>query len=286
MVGRVVDEVLQHVVEEAHHVFDEGRVILPLDEALDVQRRQAAHRRAVIAEMVNARGQGDLGTQVRGLDRQARELLVLGDLAVHGVGIDDVGLAGLDPRRQQADPEAARLDRGDRRAVLGADQRPVFIGLDGAHEGIAHQHTMVQVLCLAVRVTTGRAPDLDELLDLGMVDRQIDRRRAAPQGALADRQRERIHHPDERDDARSLAVMADLLADGAKIAPIAADAAATRGEPDILVPQIDDALERIRGFVEETGDRQATLGAAVRENGRCRHEPEVGNVIVDALGML
>ena len=29
-VGRAVDEVLQHIVEEAHHVLDNGRVILPL----------------------------------------------------------------------------------------------------------------------------------------------------------------------------------------------------------------------------------------------------------------
>ena len=102
---------------------------------------------------------------------------------------------------------------------------------------------MVQVLGLAVRITTRWPADLDELLDLGMVDRQIDRRRAAPQRALADREGERIHHPDERDDARGLAVMADLLADGPQVAPIAADAAAACREPDILVPQIDDALE-------------------------------------------
>ncbi len=39
-----------------------------------------------------------------------------------------------------------------------------------------------------------------------------------------------------------LAVEADRLADAADIAPIGADAAAARGEPDILVPGVDDAV--------------------------------------------
>jgi len=40
-----------------------------------------------------------------------------------------------------------------------------------------------------------------------------------------------------------------LFADGAQIAPIAADAAAARRKPDILVPEIDDAAQTVGGFV-------------------------------------
>ena len=97
---------------------------------------------------------------------------------------------------------------------------------------------------LAVEVARGLA-DLEELLDLRVRDVEIAGGRAAAQRALADRQRQRIHHPHERDDAAGLAVEADRLADAADIAPIGADAAAARGQPDILVPGADDALEAV-----------------------------------------
>jgi hypothetical protein len=44
---RADDEVLQHVVEEAHDVLDEGRVVAPLQEGLGVDRGQAADRGAL-----------------------------------------------------------------------------------------------------------------------------------------------------------------------------------------------------------------------------------------------
>ena len=69
-----------------------------------------------------------------------------------------------------------------------------------------------------------------------------DRRRAAPQRALADRQGQRIHDADKRDHARGFAVDAHRLADGAQITPIAADTAPRRPAKR-LVPQVDDAVE-------------------------------------------
>ena len=54
---------------------------------------------------------------------------------------------------------------------------------------------------------------------------------------------------DEGDDAGSLAVLAHLLADGAEVAPIGPDAAALGGEPDVLVPQADDAFEAVEAGV-------------------------------------
>ena len=282
-VGRLLDEVLEHVVEEAHHVLDEQRVVAPFGEGLEVKRGQAAHRRAVLAVMVGAGWQRDLAAQIRHADLEPGELVMLGRGAVHVVDEDKIGLAGLDPAGQQADPQRARLDAAHHRLGLGADQRPFLVVLDRAHEGVGDHHAVMQVQRLAVGVAAGGAADLDELLDLGVVDADIDRRRATPQRALRDRERERIHHPDERDDAGGLAVGADLLADRAQIAPVAADAAAARGEPDILVPQIDDAVETVRGLVEEARDRQAAHRAAIRQHRRRRHEPQPRHVVVEPL---
>ena len=58
-VGRALDIIGQHIVEEAHDVLDEQFVAVPLVPGFEVQRRQAAHRGAVGAEMVPARSAGD-----------------------------------------------------------------------------------------------------------------------------------------------------------------------------------------------------------------------------------
>ena len=84
VIRRVVDEVLQHVVEEAHDVFDEARIVLPFQIGLQVQRRQAADGRAVPRpSLVEARRQGDLAAQVGHLDVEAGQLVVFRDLPVH-----------------------------------------------------------------------------------------------------------------------------------------------------------------------------------------------------------
>src|SRR4029434_2134566 len=100
----------------------------------------------------------------------------------------------------------------------------------------------MEVERLAVEVARGLA-DLEELLDLGMRDVEIAGGRAAPQRALADRQSESFHHPPGGDDAVGVAIHADRLADAAHRSPIGSDAAAARGQPDILVPGADDAVE-------------------------------------------
>ena len=93
------------------------------------------------------------------------------------------------------------------------------------HELVGDEHAVVEVERLAVEVAA-RLADLEELLDLGVRDVEVAGGRTAPQRALADRQRQLVHHPDERDDAAGLAVEADRLADAADAAPIGADAAA------------------------------------------------------------
>src|SRR3546814_17128249 len=54
----LVDEILQHVVEEAHDVLEAGGNVLPLSVLLDVQRRPAAHGEATLALLVLSRRQG------------------------------------------------------------------------------------------------------------------------------------------------------------------------------------------------------------------------------------
>src|SRR3546814_17544296 len=61
-----VDIILEHVVEETHHIFDEALLVLPLIPGFEVQGREAAHRGAIVAEMILAGGQRDLAAQVRG----------------------------------------------------------------------------------------------------------------------------------------------------------------------------------------------------------------------------
>src|SRR5690606_39514466 len=114
----------------------------------------------------------------------------------------------------------------------------------GFHERVADEHTVVQVERLAVEVARGFA-DLEELLALGVRDVEIAGGRAPPQRALADRQSQAVHHAHERDDPAGLAVEADRLADPAHVAPVSADAAAAAGQPDVLVPGADDALEAV-----------------------------------------
>ena len=115
---RAVDEVLQHVVEEAHHVLDEQRMVLPLEPALQIERRQAADRGAPLAMLIDPGRQRDLAAQIAGLDLEPGQLVVLRPRVVHLVGEDQVGLAGLDPRRQDPDPQRPRADPADHRAVL------------------------------------------------------------------------------------------------------------------------------------------------------------------------
>ncbi len=144
---------------------------------------------------------------------------------------------------------------------------------------------MVQVQGLAVEVA-GRLPDFQELLDLGWWMSRYTARRAPAQAALADGEGQRVHHPDEGDDAAGLALALHLLADGADAAPIGADAAAVGRQPHVLVPGADDVLQRVADRIEEAGDRQAAVGAAVGQHRGRRHEPQPAHVVIDPLGVL
>jgi len=235
--------------------------------------------------MVEAGRQRDFGTEIRGLDLKTGELVMLGASLVHMIGVDDVRLALLHTGRQDTDPELARRDAADDRHVLGRAQPPFRVLLDGAHEVIGDQHTVMQVQRLAVRIATRWATHFNEFLDLGVPDRQIDRRRAATQRSLGNSQRQAVHHTNEGDNARGLAVLADILTDRTQIAPVGTNTAALGGQPDILVPQIDDTAQAVIGLIQEAGDRKAARGATIREHRGSGHEPMLRDVVVKTLRM-
>ncbi len=169
-------------------------------------------------------------------------------------------------------------------AVLGRAQGELGAVAHAFHELVGDVDAVVEVETLAVEVAAGLT-DFEEFFDFGVMDVQVNGGRAAAERALADRQRQGIHNPDERNDPGGLAILADLFADRADRAPIGADPAAIGGQPDVLVPGFHDVVERVAHSVQEAGDRQATVRAAIGEHGGGRHEPQPGHVIVDALGV-
>jgi hypothetical protein len=201
---------------------------------------------------------------------------------VHGVDEDDVRLARREARLDQLLEQGAGIDLAADASVLRALELELGAVPDGSHELVGDEHAMVQVERLAVEVARG-LPDLEEFLDLGVIDVEVAGGRTATQRALRDGERQAVHDPDERDDSAGLAVEADRLTDAADAAPIGADPAAARGEPDVLVPSADDAVEAVGHAVQIAADRKAATGAAVRQDRRRRHEPQLRDVIVDAL---
>ncbi len=282
LVGGAGDVVGQDIVEEAHDVLDEALVLAPLVPGLEAQRAEAADRGAVGAEMVLAGRQRDLAAQVGGGDLEAEVAVMLGHRRVHRVDEDDIGLAGRETGLDQLLEQRASVDRAALRAVPGAAQGELGAVAHGLHELVADQHAVVEVQRLAVEVAR-RLADFEELLDLGVRDVEVAGSRAAPERALRDGQRQAVHDADERDDAAGLAVEADRLANAAHPAPIRADAAAAARQPDILVPRADDALQAVVDAVQVAADRQPPAGPAVAEDGRRRHEPQLRDVIVNAL---
>ena len=64
LLRRTINKVLQHVVQKPHYVLDQQRVVLPLQPAFEVKRRQATHRRPLLAMVIEAGRQRDLAAQV------------------------------------------------------------------------------------------------------------------------------------------------------------------------------------------------------------------------------
>ena len=283
-VGRALDEVFEHVVEHSQHVLDEALFAAPLVPALEIHRGEAADRRARLTQVVAARRQQDLAAEIRLPHGEARRTLMWREMPIRRIDEQQIGLAGLEPCLEQALPQEARGDFAQPLAGVWAAQRERLVVAHCVHELVGDADAVMQVQALAIEVAR-RFADLDELLDLGVVHVDVDGRRAAPQRALRDRERQRIHDTDERNDPGGVAAAADGLADRAHAAPIGADAAAVRRQPDVLGPGIDDAREVVLDGVQEARDRQAAIRAAVAQDRRGRQEPELRHVVVEPLGV-
>ena len=210
---------------------------------------------------------------------------MLGHHPVHRVRENDIGLARRQPGFDQLLEQAARVDRLAHAAVARRNEIELLARAHRFHEGVGEQHAVMQVERLAVEVAA-RLADFEEFLDFRVRHVDVAGGRTPTQAALADRQRQAVHHAHERNDPAGLAVQADRLANAADIAPIGADAAALRRQPDILVPGVYDAVEAVRHAVEVARDRQAARGAAIRQHRRSGHEPQVRNVVVQPLRMI
>src|SRR3546814_17276960 len=84
-------------VEETHHIFDEALLVLPLIPGFEVQGREAAHRGAIVAEMILAGGQSDLAAQVRGRNIELQLAMMIGHVLGHVTGGHDIQVAGRQP---------------------------------------------------------------------------------------------------------------------------------------------------------------------------------------------
>ena len=119
-----------------------------------------------------------------------------------------------------------------------------------------------------------------------MVHIQIDSRRPATQRPLRNRQSQRVHDADERNNAGCFTGSANLLTDRANIAPISPYTAAIRSEPHIFVPNINDGIKTVVNRVQETRDWKAAIRTPIGQDRRRWHEPKLGHVIIEALGVL
>ena len=283
-VRRTVDEILKHVVEHAHDVFDEDLIAVPFIPCFKIERRQAAYSRPVITQMVAAGWQGDFRAEVRRRYLQAQIAVMLWHRVVHGVAENDVRLTSCKAGFNELLEQCPRVDGAADFAGLGAAQMEFVTSAYGFHERIGQQHTMVQVQRLTVEVTRWLT-DFEEFFDFRMADIKIARRRATAQRPLRNRKRQAVHHADERNDAAGLAVEADRFANATDIAPIGADAAATRCEPDIFVPSVDDTFKAVVDRVQIAADWKAATRAAIGQYRRCRHEPQLRNIIIETLRM-
>src|SRR5262249_18824006 len=162
-----------------------------------------------------------------------------------------IRLPRLQPRFKNALPKLPRIDFAYGLPVLWASQGEGRSGAHGLHEFVGDVDAMVQIEALAVEVSRGFA-DFQELLDFRVMDVEIDRCRTAPQRALADGKCQAIHDVNERNDARGNA-SSHFLADGTHTAPVGADAAAIRCEPDVFVPRADNSFQRVGHGVQEAG---------------------------------
>ena len=224
--------------------------------------------------MIPARGQRDFRAEVGCGDFQTQFTVMLWHRLVHMIRINDIGLAGCKAGFHKLLEQRARIHRRADRAVLGALQIPLSAIAHSFHERIGDKHPVMQVQRLAVEIAR-RFADFEKFFNFRVRNVEIAGRRPATQRPLRNRECQRIHHADKGNNARCLAIETHRLPNAAHRPPIGADAAAAGRQPDILIPGVDDAFQAIIDRIEIAADRQTAPRAAVGQDGRCRHEPEL-----------
>jgi len=74
-----------------------------------------------MAVFVDPGRQGDFTAQIRGLNRQTHQFLMLRDAAIHMINVNHVWLAGFNPCGQDFNPNVPRRDDLHDGAVFRAD---------------------------------------------------------------------------------------------------------------------------------------------------------------------
>jgi len=221
----IVDETLQRIVEEAHHVLDEGRMLVPLEVGLDVERGEAADRGALACRDGRRRSakvislhRFEVLTLEAGepCDARAIALFTWSTNTRYGSPVSMRAVRIANPQRARA--ESLRWTApsfGETRAHSSSFST-------ATHEGVGNEKARG---CRfgALRFGSppvGRRISMNSSIS-GWLTGRIDGGRAATQRALGDRQRERIHGPRMKGTTPGgLAVHADLLTDRAQVAPI------------------------------------------------------------------
>ena len=279
-VGRVLDEVLEHVVEELHRVVDELLVAAPLVVVLEVDGGEAADGRAVL------RGrQENLGAEVGAVNGEPLVLEPGGQRAVGRVGEDEIGLARVHAHLKEALPEVAGGDGRDDLARGRVTKIPGVVrigvahrGLDLLHEGVGDVDAVVQIEGLEVLVARGLA-HLDERNDVRMVDREEGGVGAAAGRTLTVGEAGGVVDLEVRHHAHGLLV-------GRADADVDAHAAAEHGEAVDLGERLDEAFGAVVHVGEIARDGKPAARAAEGENGRRKGKPVAACVFVDAGGVL
>ncbi len=80
-----VNEVLQHVIQKQHHIFNELRVIVPLLPRFQIEGRKTADCRTLLSVMINPSRQRNFRAQIGRLDFQPRQFVMFRPRVVHVV---------------------------------------------------------------------------------------------------------------------------------------------------------------------------------------------------------
>mmetsp|Transcript_85769 Transcript_85769/g.191778 ORF Transcript_85769/g.191778 Transcript_85769/m.191778 type:complete len:753 (-) Transcript_85769:7-2265(-) len=299
-----VDDLVEVARGHPRHLVEALEVVLPAHVARR-EGREGDGGEIADGDLVRRGVLDDLGAEVGAVD--GAEVLLVG-LAIRSVLVEHVGRARLHLRLQDAEPELLRLDRllalarglelrvhalevlapdvhealaGLRvEGLIGAEERPLAVLLDAAHEEVGHPEAVEEVaralLLLAVVL-----PHLQEVEDVRVPGLQVHGEGAlALAAALVHVARGLVEVPEHGHQAVAVAVgAADVGALRANVGDGHADAARRLRDEGALLEGVVDALDAVALHGEqEARGHLGRRGAGVEERGRrvreeaARHE--------------